>query len=302
MVVVHRRHARVVVVAQAVPDAVFLIDAHVAHLHGQEVLQNRLPHAAVVHIRRDAEDARRALAVAHAVQALLAHIAEVCLEVVVAQEAAPFGRLQHLNRLLALLGDAGEHHGLARRIAPVQLDDGRLGLVALIPHLRHLHHGLVQPVLDHVGRDDPPDRALDRALRDLGGEHEPAVVVVHAPVVQLEVRSLALHGKAAGRIVGPHGKAPSHRVGRGDEVVCDHGGVARLVVARELPAVRAAVDLGQVAGVVVVGGLLQRRAVGLAGEDALLAVHDPRLAEQVAGEQLQVEAQLARVFRRDGLA
>ena len=44
VVVVHRRHARVVEVAGAVPQAVLLHHLHVAHLRGQEVFERRLPH------------------------------------------------------------------------------------------------------------------------------------------------------------------------------------------------------------------------------------------------------------------
>src|SRR5450759_1108908 len=48
MVVVHRRHAGVVEMAGAVPDAILLLHSHVAHLYGKEILDHRLPDAALI--------------------------------------------------------------------------------------------------------------------------------------------------------------------------------------------------------------------------------------------------------------
>ena len=53
VVVVDRRHARVIQMAGAMPDAVLLFHAHVAHLDRQEVFDHRLPNAALEDIRGD---------------------------------------------------------------------------------------------------------------------------------------------------------------------------------------------------------------------------------------------------------
>ena len=49
----------------------------------------------------------------------------------------------------------------------------------------------------------------------------------------------------------------------------------------------------------IVGWLLFDRAVRLCREDARLAVHEPRFAEQVAREEFQIEAELSGKFRRN---
>ena len=167
----------------------------------------------------------------------------------------------------------------------------------MIADLRDLHHRRAEPAGNDIGLNDPTDRALGLSLRNLAAEHEPSVIVVHAPVVELERRALAFNREAAVCIVRSAGKALSHSIGFRNQVVC-HDGIIPLVISRKEFTGNAAFRHRELAGVVVIGLLAHRRAVGLAREDALLAVHDPRLAEQLAGEQLHVEAELPCKFRR----
>ena len=66
MVEPDRRHQRVVLMVEAVPDAVFVGDAHVAHLDGQEIFQRRLPDVAREDAAADLERLRPALAIVRA--------------------------------------------------------------------------------------------------------------------------------------------------------------------------------------------------------------------------------------------
>ena len=76
-------HRGIVHVAGIMPYTVFLGDTHMAHLHRQEVFQDRLPYTTVVHILVDAEDRRFEMVIDHLVEPGFLHVAEVGSQVLV---------------------------------------------------------------------------------------------------------------------------------------------------------------------------------------------------------------------------
>ena len=78
MVEAGRRHQRVVLMVEPVPDAIFLGDAHVAHLDGQEIFERRLPDVARIDVAADPERGGSSLlAIAEDVHAGLADLREI---------------------------------------------------------------------------------------------------------------------------------------------------------------------------------------------------------------------------------
>ncbi len=253
------RHARVILVVQAVPGAVLFLDQHVAHLDGQEVFQRRLPDVAVEDVVADLKRVRDLVAIAQHVHAGGRHGAEVGGHIVVAQEMPPRFGSETLHLLAARRRHAIQHQRIGLGIAHVLLDDDRLGLARAISDLRHLHDGLVTPVRIDIGRDDPGNGIFRGArLGDLA-HHIPGVIEGAAAVEQLQLTGLALDRHALQIAVGRDDQpmALGHRCGDDLAVIVLH------------------------------------RAIGLTGEQAGLIVHQPRLAEQLTGEQLEIEADLA---------
>ena len=244
------------------PDAVLLVDAHVAHLDRQEVLEGRLPDVARVDVLIDAERARLHAAVAHHVRAGTLDGSEVEAQVLVAQEAAPPGRGGFLQLLEgARFRHARENDRQPPLVALVELDHRELRLLRVIADLRGLHDRLRGEALDRVRRDQPVDGALRGTLRDQRTHHEPAVVVQAAAVDQLE--------RAAGRVLDRHALAVG--LGRDHEPPAAGHGRDRVIAIRV-----------EGAGT-----------VRLPREQAARALGRPGPAEQDPGEQLEVEADLA---------
>ena len=212
--------------AIVVPDAVFLGYPHVTHLHRQEVLDDGLPHAAVIHVVGNAEHLRTGSCPdAHVIEPGLGHVAEIGGIVFIAQEVTPEFRLDGAYDGLPLSIEATEidavREDLADRVldlprrdiqsaaghaharifkdvlAAVGLDDGALGLLRMIAHLRGLDDGIVTPV-GVAGRSNlPAHGTLGGAPGNLRAEHEPPVVVVHAAIVEFQVASKALNRQSA---------------------------------------------------------------------------------------------------------
>ena len=289
-VVARRRHQGVVQVAGVVPDLIFLHHLHVAHLHGQEVLDHRLPHAPVVDVRSDPEDGRRAVAVADTVEPLLPHVGEVGLQVLVAKEV-PFPKHggDALHEMLAVGVVAQQRRARERGVAAVGLDDRDLALVRQIAHLRGLHHRRIGPAGNDRGLDIPFHRPLRRPGGDVGAEHKPAVVVVHAAVIELQGRrAQRANGQAAGRVVRAGGEGLPDGVGLGNHGVRRERAVA--LADEVLDVGRRRVRGLEIAHTLVDIALLrQHRSVRLLRVDALPVVHDPGFPEEVAGEELEVE-------------
>ena len=95
-------HQSIVHVASIMPDAVFFVHAHVTHLHGEEIFHHRLPHTAVIHIAGNAEQRRLRCAVIHTVESCLVYIAEVCLDILIPKEIAPFSGADGFHEMLAV--------------------------------------------------------------------------------------------------------------------------------------------------------------------------------------------------------
>ena len=160
VVVVHRRHPRVVEVAGVVPHAVALVHPHVAHLDGQEGVDGRLPDVALVDVGPDPERVRPHVAVAHHVHAGRLDRREVEPQVVVAEEAPPVLRPRLHRRLQgARPRDPGDDDRQASRVAWVRLHDRPLLLLRVVADLRDLDGGLRGEARDRVGRDEPLHRA-----------------------------------------------------------------------------------------------------------------------------------------------
>jgi hypothetical protein len=68
--------------------------------------------------------------------------------------------------------------------------------------LGNLYNGGIFPTLNHRRRDYPLDRARCGIRRDFAAEHEPPVIMVHAPVVQFYVRVFGFDGQSVVRVVG----------------------------------------------------------------------------------------------------
>jgi hypothetical protein len=89
VIVIGERHARIVKMACAMPDTILLLDTHVAHLYRQEVVQNRLPYAALIDVSSYTEGLRGCVAVGDFVDAGFGNLCEVKLNIFVAQEISP---------------------------------------------------------------------------------------------------------------------------------------------------------------------------------------------------------------------
>ncbi len=259
MVQVHWRHACIVFVTAIVPDAISIIDAHVAHLHRQEVLERRLPDVTRIDVAANTEDVGFLVSVLQAIHARGRDPTEVEREVVVAEEVAPFGRFRAYHHLpLATLPKAVEYRLGHLPVTSVELDDRDLLLFRVVAHLRHVDDRRVHPVAAGVGNDLPFQRTLGRAGGQLGADDVPAVVVLRASVQKLQ-------GPALHRL---DGQLDVRRIGRDGQVLAS--GKDRALDAT----LRVSVD----------------RTVELAGEGAGHTVQVVALAEVLARKQLQVEA------------
>ena len=207
MVVAGERHARIVQVAGAVPDAVLLLHAHVAHLHGEEIFQDGLPDAALVDVRRDPEWLRDGIAEGHLIHAGLVDPGEVELGVFVAKEIAPDRRPRGKDLMRAAGGLNAQHaHGIRHGVLAIHLDNGELLLRGVVPDLAHVDHRLVLPAGDGVRGDDPVDGVFGGAGRHQRAHHEPAVVPLGAGIQQLQIAGLRLDDHALGAGLGSDGE------------------------------------------------------------------------------------------------
>ena len=82
-------HARVIEVAGTMPDAVLLLDAHMAHLHWEKVFEDRLPNPALIDVGRDSEGLGDRVAEGHLVHPRLLDLREVELGIFVANKVSP---------------------------------------------------------------------------------------------------------------------------------------------------------------------------------------------------------------------
>ena len=169
--------------ASIVPDAVLLRNSHVAHLNGQEIFDDRLPNTTLVDIICYAEYTRLCRGIAHLIETSLGDITQVGREITIAQEIAPHLGLDCTNNSLAVGIDANHLQRLDAVVALIGLYHDVLLLLGLIAYLRGLDHWLVAPLAIHLGSNQPSYGPLRGTLGNLASQYEPAVVMVHAPVV-----------------------------------------------------------------------------------------------------------------------
>ena len=166
---IKRSHARVVVMAETMPDAVLFIDTHMAHLHRQEIFEHRLPDPALVYVLGDAEYARLGVAVDYFVQSLVSDVRKVEFQICIAQEAAPLVGVGFIYLHRAVCGNliyrgfivvSFVNAVVSIKIgAAVELDNRDLRLRRVVADLRGLHNRLVHPVGDDIRCDRQVDRA-----------------------------------------------------------------------------------------------------------------------------------------------
>ena len=185
--VVSGSHLRIVHMAGVVPYTILFSYTHVAHLHGQEVLQHGLPYATIINTFVDAEDGRNGITILELIYTRCSHIREVSLHVVITQELTPVGRLNALYNLLAIGIDTNKLSHGALCVTLIKLDDSHLLLIGVITHLRGLNNGLIDPVLLNSGGDDPLHGTLRCASLNLAAQNEPAVIVVHTAIIELQI-------------------------------------------------------------------------------------------------------------------
>ena len=166
---IERSHARVVVVAETMPDAVLFVHTHMAHLHRQEIFEHRLPDPALVYVLGDAEYARLGAAVDYFVQSLVSDVRKVEFKICIAQEVAPLVGVGFIYLHRAVCGDLIYRgfiltDSIIRAVvtkvgAAVKLDYRDLWLRRVVADLRGLHNRLVYPVVDNIRCDRQVDRA-----------------------------------------------------------------------------------------------------------------------------------------------
>ena len=217
--ITHTGHERIVHVAGIVPDTILLSNSHVAHLHRQEILDDRLPYASVIDVVGNTEDAGETLAIAHLIEARLTDIAEVGCEIAIAQKTPPDGRRHGTDNAFAISSDTNQLHFAHGGITPVSLDDHTLRLLRQIADLRRLDDGRIAPGMINRRCDEPAHSTLRGTLGYLAAQHKPSVVVVHASVVEFQIASHRLHRDFLTEVVRTGGEAMANGIGFGNDIV-----------------------------------------------------------------------------------
>ncbi|OAV63398.1 hypothetical protein Barb6_03768 [Bacteroidales bacterium Barb6] len=168
----------------------------------------------------------------------------------------------------------------------------------MIAQLGGLDNGLVEPVAYHVRSDDPLDSFLDGTGGYLATENKPAVVVVHAPVVQLQFGALRFNRVFIIGVIGVGDKAFADGIRLSNNIIGDDGAVF-VAMSFQLIHIGFGVRV-EMTDTVVVGSFCKGRTVRLTGKYTALGIHNPWLAEQGAGEEFKVEAYLADKLLRNG--
>jgi hypothetical protein len=133
---IHGRHQGIVEMAGTVPYAVAVVDANVAHLHRQEILQSWLPHMPVKNIAVDLEGLGFAVGEGNDIHAAFPDIGKVEKHIVIAQELAPlFRQLGQDCFQLSRRQDAFERCRLASLVSGIALDHRHFPLPGIIADL-----------------------------------------------------------------------------------------------------------------------------------------------------------------------
>ena len=261
VVVIHERHACVVEVACAVPDAILLLDAHVAHLHRKEVFEDRLPDSALVDVGSDAKGVRERIAIGDLVHAGFGNAREVELDIFIAKEVAP-GRwpgCEHFARAPGRL-DAKDADVFGCGVVTVEFNDGELLLCGVVANLAYVDDGLVGPAGDGVRSNDPIDRVGGGACGNQRADDEPAVVALGTGIEELEVGGLGFDKNALRFGLGRDGKAAA---------------------------------CGERCGLHFTGVVAELGTIGLRRKDAGGGIEVPGFTEEVVGKEFEVESNFA---------
>ncbi|MFA5533119.1 MAG: hypothetical protein WCY58_07320 [Mariniphaga sp.] len=159
----------------------------------------------------------------------------------------------------------------------------------MIPCLRCLNHRLVEPLIHHIGCNDPLYGTLRFAGRHFATYDEPAVVMVHAAVVKFQCSPPRLDSESVVRVIGANRKSFSLRVRFRDNVIGDDGTV---------PFATQLLHRSFTFGIEITPEGMIRRflpggTVGLLRKYPGLTVHHPWFSKKCTGEEFQVKPHLA---------
>ncbi len=87
---IERSHSGIIHMAQSVPDAVFFINPHMAHLNWQKKFQCRLPYISPVNIFCNSERLGLLIPVAHKIETFILNRGKVKFEIFVTKEVTPY--------------------------------------------------------------------------------------------------------------------------------------------------------------------------------------------------------------------
>ena len=219
-------HKRIVEVTGIVPNLIFFVNPHVAHLHRQEILYNRLPHTTFVNIAVDFENHRLAVFVNNLVKSGLFDGRKIKGQVIISQIFTPHNRMLSKNRHFTIGSDFQEFSLGDRIVATIGFDNCPFGLVRKIADLRSLHHRGVEPIFFGVRSNFPTQHLASFSGRQLAAQHKPAVVVIHTSVVKFQL-CIALNGDFFERVVGTNHKPLALGVGFRHNVVGNERRISR---------------------------------------------------------------------------
>src|SRR5581483_4425552 len=194
VVIVRGRHAGIVEMACSVPDTILFFHPHMAHLDGQKVFKDGLPNPALIDLIGDLERYTAGITILNHVHPRLGYLAEVELQVFVAQKLSPSCGLLGLNVLKsALLRDTLQLSRSPLGVGLVQFDDRDLLLPGVISHLRNVNDWLIFPPSNGVRSDQPLDRAFGGSGWNKRADNKPPIVMLVAAVQQLQIPCPALN-------------------------------------------------------------------------------------------------------------
>ena len=272
-----RGHPGIVHMASSVPDAVVFTDAHMAHLHGQEIFQDGLPDPAVKDVWSNAKDAGDGGGAGDLVKAGLSDGRKIKAQIPVTQEGAPVLTGKRQDFFFFPSGKAPERHVRAFRLPAVELHDGGLDLAGEIPDLGDLNGRRAPPAL-HDMRGEDPLGGMRIAICQRGGEDKPPVIVADAAVHEAEVRAEALHGQREKRVLGGERKDTADGIRGRSFLIRAQRAVSTALFHEPVGIIRAKARFRPYAARIE-GFAAQNRPGRLAGEEALRVIHDPALPD-----------------------
>ena len=296
-----RGHPGIVHMASSVPDAVVFTDAHMAHLHGQEIFQDGLPDPAVKDVWSNAKDAGDGGGAGHLVKAGLSDGRKIKAQIPVAEEGVPVLTGKRQDFFFFPSGKAPERHVRAFRLPAVELHDGGLDLAGEIPDLGDLNGRRAPPAL-HDMRGEDPLGGMRIAICQRGGEDKPPVIVADAAVHEAEVRAEALHGQREKRVLGGERKDTADGIRGRSFLIRAQRAVSAALFHEPVGIIRAKARFRPYAA--RIERLAAEDGPGrLAGEEALRVIHDPALPDfRKARAGLDLEFTLRSRIRKTQLA